>query len=84
MNYALSRAYPTGFPGYLQPNSLLTTTFLKLHNAFLLTNSQQHFKMKLKPDLFVSKPMDFQKKNRKCSLTISSKKITTINNVLKK
>ena len=38
-----------------------------------LINSKQHLKMGLKPDPFVSKPMDLQKKKRS-SLTNSSKR----------
>ena len=51
-----------GLFGYFQPKSLLTTTFPKPPNAFILINSKQHFKMGLKPDPFVNKFYGLPKK----------------------
>ena len=49
-----------------------------------LINSKQHFKMGLKPDPFVSKPMDFQKKKDGVLINEFVEKMTTINEVFKK
>ena len=49
-----------------------------------LINSRQHLKMGLKPDPFVSKPMDFQKRKNKFLANEFVEKMTTINEVLKK
>ena len=51
-----------------------------------LVNSGQHPKVGLEPDLFVSTPMDFQKKKKKLKVLANDfvERMTTINEILKK
>ena len=48
-----------------------------------LINSKQHLKMGLKPDPFVNKPMDLQKKKNKVLTNEFVEKMTTINEVFR-
>ena len=48
-----------------------------------LTNSGQHFKMGLEPDLFISKPMDLREKTDRDTVNSFVEKMAKINEVLK-